>query len=377
MAALYAQTQTAVAANDWVEVLALGAQLQALDRNYRDVRLIMDKAQAQLTQPLPAVQPGVRPAEQGQAETTPQGPAVPAAAKAPASRRRQILLLGCAVLVLIGMCLMLLIAAGTYFSDQVAAVISSPTAAVLSGSDVTSLIENTATVLSPTPQPTAKATQTAEPTAAQPDPTLEPTDPSQAGELFSDTFDGKSSAANWELWQDESAEFRIGDGHLTAVGLDEDMVNWVNLVEPYDAFEASVDANILEGGRAAFFGFVFDGAGDNYVGCFVQGDNSAYCAVSVEGETEYSDWVVVDLSVLRDNAILFVAAGGQWAMAVNDQCVGSGLVAFTTGGQPALAVTTESNDERAVVAYDNFSLHSPTEQGLALLNCQPEYYDGG
>ena len=243
--------------------------------------------------------------------------------------------------------------------------------------EVTLTIENTVAAVSSTPQPTPEATQTAEPTRTQPDPTSEPIDPPQAGELFSDTFDGKSSAANWELWQDESAEFRIGDGHLTAVGLDEDMVNWVQLVEPYDAFQASVEAGIVEGGSSAFFGIAFNGAGDDYVGCFVQGDNSAYCAESVDGETEYSDWVVVDLSVLRDNEILFVVNERQWAMAVNDQCIGSGTVAFAPGGQIALAVTTEYDGERAVVTYDNFMLLSPTDQGLALLNCQPEFYDSG
>jgi hypothetical protein len=81
--------------------------------------------------------------------------------------------------------------------------------------------------------------------------------------------------------------------------------------------------------------------------------------------------------VLRDNEILFVVYGDQWAMAVNDQCIGSGTVDFPSGGQPALAVTTESNEVRAVVTYDNLVVRSPTDQGLDLLNCQADYFESG
>jgi hypothetical protein len=97
----------------------------------------------------------------------------------------------------------------------------------------------------------------------------------------------------------------------------------------------------------------------------------------VDGVAEYSDWALVDLSVLRDNEILFVVNERQWAMAVNDQCIGSGPVDFSPEGNIALAVTTEYDGEPAVVTYDNLTVIAPTDQGLALLNCQPEFYDGG
>ena len=377
LAAQYARMQTAVAASDWVEVLAIGAQIQTLDRHYRDVQAIMVRAQSQLTQPVPPLQPEVIVPVEGEALAHAQAHPALATEKAPTSRGRQILVLGCAVIILIVLCLVLLVVAGTYFNDEMTAGDSPTTDVMTSSADVVAATDDTIVVPSSTPQQAAEVTPTAEPTIEQPDPTAEPAQPPPAGEPFSDAFDSKSSADNWELWQDESAEFRIGDGQLTAVGMDEETLSWVRLVNAYDAFEATVDADIVEGGSSAFFGFVFDGDGDNYVGCFVQGDNSAYCAESLNGETEYGDWAIVDLSVLRDNEILFVVYGDQWAMAVNDQCIGSGTVDFPSGGQPALAVTTESNEVRAVVTYDNLVVRSPTDQGLDLLNCQADYFESG
>lgn len=80
------------------------------------------------------------------------------------------------------------------------------------------------------------------------------------------------------------------------------------------------------------------------MGCFIQGDKSAYCGESLDGEAEYGNWVKVDLSILKVNEILFVVSDEEWAMAVNNKCVGSGFVDFGPEGQPALALGTADND---------------------------------
>jgi hypothetical protein len=65
----------------------------------------------------------------------------------------------------------------------------------------------------------------------------------------------------------------------------------------------------------------------------------------------------------------------EWAMAVNDKCIGSGFVDFGPEGQPALAVSTADNEDIASIAYDNFLVRTPTENGLALLQCEPEQFE--
>jgi hypothetical protein len=111
------------------------------------------------------------------------------------------------------------------------------------------------------------------------------------------------------------------------------------------------------------------------VGCFIQGDKSAYCGESLDGEAECGDWVKVDLSVLKVNEILFVVSDEEWAMAVNDKCIGSGFVDFDPEGQPALALGTADNEDIVSVVYDEFLICTPTEIGLALLQCEPEYFE--
>ena len=177
------------------------------------------------------------------------------------------------------------------------------------------------------------------------------------------------------MWQDEHAEFGIAGGRLIATGYDVDTMNWVKQKDAYTDLELSVTAAILEGGESAFFGVVFDGQGDNYVGCFVQGDNSGYCAQSLAGQTEYSDWVSVDLHALQENEILFVVKDEEWAMAINEQCLGSGSVDFEPEGQLALAVSTANSDDIASIAYDDFRVRTPASAGLAILHCEPEYYE--
>jgi serine/threonine-protein kinase len=291
------------------------------------------------------------------------------------SRGRQILLFGCAITVLIVLCLVLVGVIGNYMAaDETSEPAIGSGVSAISVTDALPVVDETDLVTS-TPLEEVAATRTLEPAPTQPDPNPEPLE-SAAGEiLFSDTFDGKSAAENWDLWQDEDAEFGIDNGTLVATGFDEDTLNWVKQIDFYTNLELSVTADILAGGSSAFFGVVFDGQGENYVGCFIQGDNSAYCEESLDGETEYGDWVIVDLSVLRDNEILFIVSDEEWAMAVNGKCVGSGFVDFGPEGQPALAVSTDTNEEVASIAYDDFLLRTPTEHGLALLQCEPEYYE--
>jgi hypothetical protein len=88
--------------------------------------------------------------------------------------------------------------------------------------------------VTPTPLQEVAATRIVEPAPTQPDPNPEPVK-SAAGEiLFSDTFEGMAAAKNWDLWQDESAEFGIGNGHIIAMGFDEDMMNWGKQVDSYN-----------------------------------------------------------------------------------------------------------------------------------------------
>ena len=224
-----------------------------------------------------------------------------------------------------------------------------------------------------------EATSTPEPL-----PTSAPTDVPQTEEavvelptvelLFADDFESKASAADWDLWQNESAEFSIAEGRLTAVGKDQELLNWTHQLELYPDFEARVTASILEGGKAAFFGMVFAAENEDYIGCFVQGDESAYCAQSSAGQADFTDWVKANLSPLRNDEIQFVVNQGLWAMAVNGKCIGSGSNDFITEGHVSLAVSTENNDKPARIVYDDFLIQTPSDEGLALLGCVPEYF---
>ncbi len=369
-AAIYAQLQADAAAKDWVSTLATGAHLQELDPDYRDVQAVMAEAETHLTQSASSSQPPLKPAVQS--EPAANEPKLDK--KDSKSRAGQLMFLGCAVIILIVLCLVVTVFIVNYVND-------SGSSEGVSGSRASSRVDSDLAFsdgsdsVAITPLTEAEPTQTLPPTPSIPDPTTAPVDNSAPGILFSDTFDGESSAENWDFWQDESAEFLIDDGTLAAIGFDQNSMNWVKQLDFYTDIEVSVTADIWSGGRSALFGVVFDGQGENYVGCFIQGDDSAYCAESLDGETEYSDWVVVDLSVLRDNEILFVVSDKEWAMAVNGKCVGSGTVDFGPEGQPALAVSTDNNEEVAAIAYDDFLVRTPTEHGLAILQCEPEPFE--
>ncbi len=238
---------------------------------------------------------------------------------------------------------------------------------------------NAAETVDPQPQPTGtaepKPTSTLNPVATNPPPTDEIMEIPVAQELFSDDFESNSSAADWDLWQDESAEFEIVDGRLTAVGKNEEMLNWTRQVNTFSEFETRVTADILQGDKSAFFGMVFAGEGEDYLGCFVQGDESAYCSQSAVGETEDSDWVRVELSRIRKDEILFVVTDGQWAMTVNEKCIGSGSNDILLEGQIGLVVSTATNDAPARVVYDDLLIQSPSENGLGILGCLPEFFE--
>ncbi len=103
-AVLYAQLQTAVAAKDWIGALATGARLQEVDPNYRDLHAVMAQAENELTG---AVSPAQPPAKTAAHADTGVGEPEPGKKDSP-SRGRQILLLGCAVIVLIILCLVML-----------------------------------------------------------------------------------------------------------------------------------------------------------------------------------------------------------------------------------------------------------------------------
>ncbi len=369
-AALYAQLNAAVEDKDWVEALAIGAQLKDLDPNYRDVEAIVTEAQAQLTMPLATMPPPE--AQSGWIETEAAAEAV----QKPASRGRKVLLLGCGLFFLIMIC-------GLVFAGIINMVDDGGAADAPASSGVaSSLVEDLQPVVTEEAEavPTAgEETAPAEPTVAPTEPTLEVTSAAEAvlppGVLFADDFSGKGAVENWDLWQDESAEFAVGNGHMIAMGYDPSTLAWVKQNDSYTDLELRVTADIMEGGRSAFFGVVFDGDGDNYVGCFVQGDNSAYCGQALDGETEFGDWVIVDLSILKDNEILFVVSNQEWAMSVNDRCLGSGMVNFEPQGQPGLVVSTADSEVIASIAYDDFQVFAPTEMGLALLGCEPEYFE--
>jgi hypothetical protein len=388
--ALYTRLQMADARGDYVEVLALGAGLQGLDANYRDVQAIIDRAKTQLTQPASHV-----PADAGRSRLSKVGdsaqPSVSVEAEEPPESKRPVLLLvGGIVAALILLCVVAWAAFNLINGDENGQRASSSTTSGASGLSASAGIatKEPATVeaesaapATPIPEvdePQPEATATIEPTPTPLPPTEEAVEPAvvpSVEELFFDDFENKSSASNWDLWQGEDAEFGIADGRLTAVGKNEEILNWTRQVDLFSEFEAHVTADILQGGRSALFGMVFAGEDEDYLGCVVQGDDSAYCAESIGGESEFTDWVIADLSTLRSDEIHFIVSQGQWAMAVNGKCIGSGSNEFITEGQVGLVVSTDSNDTPSRVAYDDLLIQSPSEQGLGLLGCAPEYFE--
>lgn len=238
--------------------------------------------------------------------------------------------------------------------------------------------------LSSTDSPDELPTEAAETPQPQPTDTVE-ADPAVDGQeatplpqvetLFFDDFESKPAVAKWDLWQDDSAEFDIVGGRLIAVGKNEEMLNWTRQEDIYSQFEARVTASILEGGDSAFFGMVFAGDETDYFGCVVQGDDSAYCAQSEAGQDEFTDWVRADLSPIRGDELHLIVSEGQWAMTVNGKCIGSGSNDFISEGQIGLVASTNNNDNPSRIGYDDFLLQSPSEEGLALLGCEPDFYE--
>ncbi len=352
-AALYAKLQTAVTAQDWNAALALGAELQQVNPQYRDVDLLMAQAETALAQKPDLPEPGQ---------------------KESSSSKRPILLIGCGAGILLALCLAAFAVFGYLTADEPDPERTVDADGSVSGS--AGIVFEPEESVSPLPTPGLELpTQTPEPLPTLPEPTVEVVEPEPPVILFSDNFDVKSSINNWELWQDENAEFAIGGGKLIATGRDPETLNWVKQVDSYTDFEVTVKADILEGGSAAIFGALYYTEDDNYVGCFIHGDNSAYCGESLGGDTIFSDWVVADLSAFQENDILFVVSGEEWAMAVNGKCVGSGLLDFEPGGQPALAVSTIDQEIVSSIAYEDYVIRQPTAEGLAILQCEVEYFE--
>lgn len=391
--ALYTKIQMANARGDWVEVLAVGAKLKELDASYRDVPAIMEHAKAQLTPGATVVQPvpaAVAHTDSGLGE--PEAVRVGATTEPSGSKRPVWLLAGGIVVVLILLCVVGWAALSLIRGGQ-----DEPTPTTSSASSVSGLSASAGISTKETPSslsaessvetsPTTPAEELEQEPTATPEPLPTPTEVAYEAteetstapaveELFFDDFGGKSSASYWDLWQGDDAEFNISGGRLTALGKNAEMLNWTRQVDLFSEFESRVTANILEGGDNAFFGIVFAGEDEDYLGCVIQGDDSGYCAQSKGGESEFTDWVQVNLSPIRGDEIDFIVSGGQWAMALNGQCVGSGANDFISEGQVSLLVSTNSSDTPALIGYDDFAIQTPSEEGLALLGCTPDYFE--
>ena len=118
-AAFMHRLQAAVAAKDWPGVLAIGASLQQVDPNYRDVQVIIAEAkmqQANWASPPPertaAVEPAVVEADLPH--------------KASPSRGRQVLLIGCVIGIGIVLCLLALGVYGYFAAAEVTTDASTP-----------------------------------------------------------------------------------------------------------------------------------------------------------------------------------------------------------------------------------------------------------
>jgi hypothetical protein len=130
---------------------------------------------------------------------------------------------------------------------------------------------------------------------------------------------------------------------------------------------------VLEGGTEAAFGLVFllDASGDNYKACLIYGDESAYCGKKVSGELEWGDWMDVSLSPPGDaNVMRLIVVDEQWALYVNEQCLGAGTSLYTERRHIGLLVSTDSQDA-ARIEYDDLIIKMPDEDSEELLTCAP------
>jgi hypothetical protein len=224
----------------------------------------------------------------------------------------------------------------------------------------------------PLPTDTPRPTHTPQPTNT-PRPTNTPI-PAPGDVILAESFSGPDSEARWELWEDESYAFSIEGGKLIASGADPDTIDWTNGAGVYADLDLQVEATILEGGTEALFGIVFalDPSTHSHERCLVQGDDSAACTEVVDGEPEFGDWVRVASFPGGDaNELRLIVVDHQWALYVNDQCVGSGESDVVEAGQIGLAVSTASENSAARIEYDNLIVRVPDDDSLDLLACQP------
>ncbi len=387
--ALYTQLQTADAQRDWVEVLSLGAKIQTMQAEYRDVPAIMERAKGQLTQPAPAEQQVPALQEVADAAMADPKPVTVGADKPQDSKRPVGFIIGGIVLALILLCggawaVMSFISGSPEEGESTTSASGLSASAGIATREPSSLAAESSFSLPATDSPEAPQVEEADTAEPLPTPAEEPTPVEDIQEatavpevqtLFVDDFASSASAADWDLWQGDDAEFDIDGGRLIALGKDEAILNWTRQQDIFSQFETRVNASILEGGNSAFFGMVLAGEETDYFGCVVQGEGSAYCAQSKGGEDQFSDWVRAELSPIRGDELHFVVSEGQWAMSVNGQCIGSGSNDFIGEGQIGLVASTSSNDNPARIGYDDFMIQSPSVEGLALLGCAPDYYE--
>lgn len=377
---LYGRFEQAVSQSDWVDVLALGAQIEKLDTHYRDVPQQLARARRQLTQ---KAAPAVIPQAAAPAKTQPVAPPAVAptpAARAPQSRARPWWLLGVAAVILLGLCGTLtffgvrLLLGGGGDEPEATAV---PAVAV-----ATATAEPTAAPTA-TPEPEPSPTWTAVPEAT---PTSEPTvttaavvlDPNmlQPGELmYSDDFSLVSSGDAWDLWSDDLTAFSLDDGAFIAESQDVESISWSRLLTAVDTVDLTIDGEILQGDSQAYLGLMFltGTADENYVGCVVQGDNSGYCFDKLDGNVTTTDWMQANF-VPGSNRLRLVVSAGRYAMLLNGQCVGSGSADSVPEGYVALVVSTNDANVRARVAYDNLEMRVPDKASQTFLRCQPVPY---
>lgn len=225
-----------------------------------------------------------------------------------------------------------------------------------------------------TSEPTPTPTQTPRPTRV-PRSTATPT-PAPGEVVLAESFSGADSEARWNLEGSDGHDFRIRDGKLLASGSDPDGFGWTESTGTYSNLDLQVDATVLEGGAGAVFGLVFvlDASGNNYKACLIYGDDSAYCGKRVSGELEWGDWVNVGLSPRGDaNVMRLIVVGEQWALYVNEQCVGSGTSLYTERRRIGFLVSTDSEDTTRI-EYDDLIIKMPDDDSEELLTCNPVPY---
>jgi hypothetical protein len=229
-----------------------------------------------------------------------------------------------------------------------------------------------------TARPTATPTQTSEPTPTPtqtPRPTATPT-PAPGEVVLAESFSDADSEGRWNLEGSDGHDFRIRDGKLLASGSDPDRFDWTESTGTYSNLDLQVDATVLEGGAGAVFGLVFllDASGNNYKACLIYGDGSAYWGKRVSGELEWGDRVKVGLSPRGDaNVMRLIVVGEQWALYVNEQCLGSGTSFYTQRRRIGLLVSTDSEDTTRI-EYDDLIIKMPDGDIEGLLTCDPVPY---